>query len=200
MEQARASMDYLVDLADALQRQIGSFHLRENIASALGRPTTPLDAPTSPALPQIGQLSPQLNAQSGWLHRTTLAPTAPPTRNLADYPDPQTLPMPNASLPRMAQHQPRTLSDLLHPDQQAASAPPPLAETMPALNRAHAGLEELLASSGALRPTPLPDALPDALLPKQAAEGAQSGAAEEPVPVLEAEANGDAPTSSADSE
>jgi hypothetical protein len=46
----------------------------------------------------------------------------------------------------------------------------------------------------------VPDALPDAQFSEQAAESALSGAAEEPVPVAEAEANGDAPISSADSE
>jgi methyl-accepting chemotaxis protein len=186
MEQARASMDYLVDLADALQRQIGAFRLRENALGSLGRPTTPLDAPTSPALPQIGQLSPQLNSQSGWLHRTTLAPTAPPTRNLATYPEPPTLPMPNASLPRAAL--PLTLPDLLKRNPQEAGAA--LAETVPALNSAHVGLEELLASSGALRATPLPE------------EEAALSPAEVSLPVLEAEtsADGDAQTGSGDAE
>lgn len=191
MEQARASMDYLVDLADALQRQIGAFHLRENTLGSLGRPTTPLDAPTSPALPQIGQLSPQLNAQSGWLHRTTLAPTAPPTRNLANYPEPPTLPMPNASLPRAAL--PLTLPDLLKLAPEEAEASATLAETVPALNSAHVGLEELLASSGALRATPLPE--------EEAALSAAE-ASEASLPVLEAEvsAESDTPTASGDAE
>ena len=152
MEQARASMDYLVDLADALQRQIGAFHLRENLDGALGHPTTPLEAATSPALPQVGQPSPQLSQQSGWLRRPTLIPTAPPSHALGPLDgsqnghsgDPPTLPMPNASLPRATYGAP----DARPAGVGEPSAP--LAETVPALNSARMGLTELRAS-GALR-------------------------------------------------
>ena len=85
---------------------------------------------------------------------------------------------------------PLTLPDLLRLNQQEAEGSATLAETVPALNSAHVGLEELLASSGALRATPLPE------------EEAALSAVEASLPVLEAEASAesDTPTASGDAE
>ncbi len=83
MEQARASMDYLVDLADALQRQISVFQLREDARGSMlqaSRASTPLTQPqTSRASTPLA--SPQVAPQMGPLHMPGgVAPTMPPAR------------------------------------------------------------------------------------------------------------------------
>ncbi len=64
MEQARASMDYLVDLAGELQEQIAQFRLREpgaepelESAPEIGPMTGPASAPTTRRLPEPGGLA-----------------------------------------------------------------------------------------------------------------------------------------------
>lgn len=58
MEQARASMDYLVDLAGALQDQIAQFRLRERVSAPFLPPLlAPTGAPTTKRLPEIAALT-----------------------------------------------------------------------------------------------------------------------------------------------
>ncbi|HEX8732355.1 MAG TPA: methyl-accepting chemotaxis protein [Ktedonobacterales bacterium] len=72
MEQARASMDYLVDLAEALQRQISVFQLREQ-ARGPQRQVADASRPLAP------QLTPEMAPRSDRLFTpSSLAPTAPP--------------------------------------------------------------------------------------------------------------------------
>jgi hypothetical protein len=111
MEQAHASMDYLVDLADALQRQISVFQVRKQATGPLMQASggsSPLVAPQSGALPgmqsgmqsgalpgmQSGALSGRLRAPDG------LALTMPPARR-PDGPEPATQPIAAVSSPRV---------------------------------------------------------------------------------------------------
>jgi methyl-accepting chemotaxis protein len=122
MEQARASMDYLVDLADALQRQISVFQVRKQQDVGI---TSPL------AAAQSGALSGRLRATTGGL-APTMSPTMPPARSGAllgsapdapgapGAPEPVTQPMPAVSAPRMPQPQGPGLRPLL---QETAPAP-----------------------------------------------------------------------------
>jgi hypothetical protein len=117
MEQAHASMDYLVDLADALQRQISVFQVRKQATGPLMQASggsSPLVAPQSGALPgmQSGALSGRLRAPDG------LALTMPPARR-PDGPEPATQPIAAVSSPRV-------------PPPQRASARALLQETAPA--------------------------------------------------------------------
>jgi methyl-accepting chemotaxis protein len=58
MEQARASMDYLVDLAGALQEQIAQFRLRErDVWPEAASATQPTGAPVTRRLPEPGGLT-----------------------------------------------------------------------------------------------------------------------------------------------
>ena len=100
MEQARATMDYLVELADALQRQIGAFQLREDVHTALPQASaavsTPLAAPQYP--PLADPLPGRMRAPDG------LAPTMPPLLR-ASPTDAVTLPMTAAvTSPRLPLH------------------------------------------------------------------------------------------------
>src|SRR5487761_1898316 len=73
MEQARVSMDYLVDLAESLQRQVNSFRLRDDAHSAALQPGASSPARPAPAPP------PQAAPLTGRLHLPSeLAPTMPP--------------------------------------------------------------------------------------------------------------------------
>jgi hypothetical protein len=153
MEQARASMDYLVDLAEALQRQISVFQLRDETRGPMppqaARASTPLAAPQAP--PQAAPLMGRLHLPDG------VAPTMPPARR-ADAMEPATQPMATASAPRLPQPQGPSVRALLQETTPALgvargerSRPlPPGAASSPS-ERLLAGSGELGASRGASR-------------------------------------------------
>ncbi len=103
MEQARASMDYLVDLAEALQRQISVFQLREEARGALLQTSTS-SRPLAP--PEAAPLTGRLHLPGG------MAPTMPPTWR-SDAADPTTLPMAAVSAPLRALPQEPSVRALL---------------------------------------------------------------------------------------
>lgn len=92
MEQAHASMDYLVDLAEALQRQISVFQLRDGARGALFQAAN-VSRPLPP--PEAAPLMGRLHLPGG------LAPTMPPTWR-SEAADATTLPMAAVSAPLTA--------------------------------------------------------------------------------------------------
>ena len=118
MEQARASMDYLVDLAEALQRQVSVFQLRDDARGATLQPersSHPLNPPQAP--PQAGPLTGRLHLPDG------AAPTMPPLRrdDAAEY---FTQPMTAMSASRMPQPPGPSVRALLQETTPALSVPP----------------------------------------------------------------------------
>jgi methyl-accepting chemotaxis protein len=96
MQQTRASMDYLVELASALQQQISVFQLRQPT-----RPQSPATAPlaaTSPRLP-TPQIAPQKAPVMGQLLTPAVSPTTHPIRS-GDAAEPATQPMSSLSATR----------------------------------------------------------------------------------------------------
>ena len=123
MEQARASMDYLVDLSESLQRQASAFQLREDAhggqSASDSHPLAPQEAPQ--AAPVMGRL----HLPDG------LSPTMPP----AVRADPaSTLPVAAASAPLTA-------------PTPGPGARAQLQETQPALGIAHAERSRPLPSA-----------------------------------------------------
>ncbi|HET9109563.1 MAG TPA: methyl-accepting chemotaxis protein [Ktedonobacterales bacterium] len=115
MEQARTTMDYLVELAGALQRQINAFQLREDrftVPLPAMQPTTSAPLTPPPLSPQGAQLMGRLRMPDG------LAPTMPPVPR-ADPHEPSTLPMGAITAPRMQPQGPSVRSLL----QETAPAP-----------------------------------------------------------------------------
>lgn len=97
MQQTRASMDYLVELASAMQQQISVFQLRQP-----ARPQSPATAPlaaTSPRLP-TPQIAPQKAPLMGQLLTPAVSATTHPIRS-SDTVEPATQPMSSLSATRM---------------------------------------------------------------------------------------------------
>ncbi|HEX8995862.1 MAG TPA: methyl-accepting chemotaxis protein [Ktedonobacterales bacterium] len=91
MQQARASMDYLVELAETLQRQISSFRLRDGAEATntqLAVTTPSLGAPQASTLttPQAALLTGRLQTDDGAKHPATTTVTMPPQPTLPNLP------------------------------------------------------------------------------------------------------------------